>query len=152
MSTFVLLSLPLVRWEGANSCVPSDLSEAFPGGELSNRFREDWLTHMVKEVRTNRDYADRTTQTARWAREQIKRQTGRLSPGFVAMSRPPSLYPQQLRHHNTLFSKDVNGHAPTGIHAPQAVHPWHAAVIEHGGSSHKVSLNWAGHGDDEDSM
>lgn len=31
---------------------------------------------MVKDVRVNRDYSDRTIQTARWAREQIKRQTG----------------------------------------------------------------------------
>jgi importin subunit beta-1 len=54
----------------------SDLSEAFPNGELAARFREDWLTHMVKEVRTNRDYTDRTIQTARWAKDQIKRQTG----------------------------------------------------------------------------
>lgn len=33
----------------------------------------------------NRDYTDRTIQTARWAREQIKRQTGR----FTLFSEPP---------------------------------------------------------------
>lgn len=33
---------------------------------------------MVKEVRINRDYTERTIATARWARDQIKRQTGRL--------------------------------------------------------------------------
>ena len=32
--------------------------------------------HMVKEVRSNREYTERTIQTARWARDQIKRQTG----------------------------------------------------------------------------
>lgn len=31
---------------------------------------------MAKEVRANRDFSERTTATARWAREQIKRQTG----------------------------------------------------------------------------
>lgn len=54
----------------------SDISEAFPDGELASRFREEWITNMVKDVRTNRDYSERTIQTARWARDQIKRQTG----------------------------------------------------------------------------
>jgi len=31
---------------------------------------------MAKEVRANRDFSERTTATARWAREQIKRQIG----------------------------------------------------------------------------
>ena len=31
----------------------------------------------------NRDYTDRTIQTARWAREQIKRQTGRFTLHFI---------------------------------------------------------------------
>lgn len=35
---------------------------------------------MVKEVRTNRDFSDRTISTARWAREQIKRQIGMCTP------------------------------------------------------------------------
>ena len=54
----------------------SDLSEAFPHGEYAAFFRQDWLTAMAKEVRSNRDFSERTTATARWAREQIKRQTG----------------------------------------------------------------------------
>jgi len=33
---------------------------------------------MAKEVRANRDFSERTTATARWAREQIKRQIGEL--------------------------------------------------------------------------
>ncbi|KIW04872.1 hypothetical protein, variant [Verruconis gallopava] len=59
--------------------VIGDLSEAFPNGQLANRFREDWLTLMVKEVRLNREYSDRTIQTARWAKDQIKRQIGGVS-------------------------------------------------------------------------
>jgi importin subunit beta-1 len=54
----------------------SDLSEAFPQGQYSSFFRQDWLTTMAKEVRANRDFSERTTATARWARDQIKRQIG----------------------------------------------------------------------------
>jgi len=31
---------------------------------------------MIKDTRSNREYASRTTETARWAREQVKRQVG----------------------------------------------------------------------------
>lgn len=31
---------------------------------------------MIKETRQNRDYQARTIDTARWAREQVKRQIG----------------------------------------------------------------------------
>jgi hypothetical protein len=65
--------------------VSSDLSEAFNTGEYANLFRQDWLLLMVKDVRSNRDFSDRTIQTARWAREQIKRQTGE-SPFFFLNS------------------------------------------------------------------
>jgi hypothetical protein len=34
---------------------------------------------MVKEVRSNRDFSDRTITTARWARDQIKRQIGKFT-------------------------------------------------------------------------
>jgi importin subunit beta-1 len=54
----------------------SDLSEAFPHGEFSNYYRSDWLSQMIKETRTNRDFQVRTIDTARWAREQVKRQIG----------------------------------------------------------------------------
>lgn len=51
-----------------------DLSSAFPNGEYSQFFRQEWLTQMAKEVRANRDFQDRTRETARWARQEIKRQ------------------------------------------------------------------------------
>lgn len=54
----------------------SDLSEAFPNGEFANLFRNDWLTAMARETRANKEFQQRTQDTARWAREQIKRQTG----------------------------------------------------------------------------
>lgn len=31
---------------------------------------------MIKETKTNRDFMPRTIETARWAREQVKRQLG----------------------------------------------------------------------------
>lgn len=60
----------------ASMGVIGDLSEAFPNGEYSHYFRNDFLTAMARDARSNKDYSQRTTDTARWAREQIKRQTG----------------------------------------------------------------------------
>jgi len=54
----------------------SDLAEAYPNGELVDAFRQDWLTAMIKETKTNREFQSRTIETARWAREQVKRQVG----------------------------------------------------------------------------
>ena len=54
----------------------SDLSRAFPKGEYQHLFRDEWLTAMAREIRSNREFSTRTVETARWAREQIKRQTG----------------------------------------------------------------------------
>jgi len=62
--------------------ISSDLSRAFPQGEFVDSFRQDWLTAMAREIRANREFQDRTTDTARWAREQIKRQTGEHHPRF----------------------------------------------------------------------
>ena len=52
----------------------SDLADAFPNGEYANYFRNDWITMLVKETKSNRDYSPRTVDTARWTREQVKRQ------------------------------------------------------------------------------
>ncbi|KOS20717.1 Importin subunit beta-1 [Escovopsis weberi] len=56
--------------------VIGDLAEAYPNGELVDAFRQDWLTALIKETKTNRDFQPRTIETARWAREQVKRQLG----------------------------------------------------------------------------
>ena len=56
--------------------IKSDLADAFPHGEFTEFYRVDWLTAMAREVRSNRDFQPRTQDTARWAREQIKRQIG----------------------------------------------------------------------------
>ncbi|KAF2816051.1 importin subunit beta-1 [Mytilinidion resinicola] len=56
--------------------VVGDLADAFPHGEFAELYRADWLTAMAREVRANREFQPRTQDTARWAREQIKRQIG----------------------------------------------------------------------------
>lgn len=56
--------------------VIGDLADAYPNGELVEAFRQDWVTVMIKETRSNREYLPRTIETARWAREQVKRQIG----------------------------------------------------------------------------
>ncbi|KAF2485527.1 armadillo-type protein [Neohortaea acidophila] len=61
----------------ASMGVVGDISEAFPNGEYSHYFRADWLTAMCRETRANKEFAPRTQETARWAREQIKRQAGK---------------------------------------------------------------------------
>ncbi|KAF1819878.1 ARM repeat-containing protein [Dissoconium aciculare CBS 342.82] len=58
--------------------VVGDISEAFPGGEVSAYFRNDWITPMARDTRSNKEFSSRTIETARWAREQIKRQTGKF--------------------------------------------------------------------------
>jgi len=55
--------------------VIGDISEAFPNGEVSAYFTNDWITPMARDTRSNKEYSARTIETARWAREQIKRQS-----------------------------------------------------------------------------
>ncbi|KAI0400407.1 armadillo-type protein [Xylaria palmicola] len=59
--------------------VIGDLADAYPNGELSDAFRQEWLSAMIKETRSNREFQSRTIDTARWAREQVKRQLGGTS-------------------------------------------------------------------------
>lgn len=56
--------------------VIGDLADAFPNGEFQTFYRADWLTAMIKDTRQNREFQSRTIDTARWAREQVKRQIG----------------------------------------------------------------------------
>ncbi|KAF3398302.1 Importin subunit beta-1 [Penicillium rolfsii] len=62
--------------------VIGDLADAFPNGELATYFRHDWVTTLVRETRTTRQYSDRTIETARWTREQVKRQIN-MSTGMA---------------------------------------------------------------------
>ncbi|KAK0363409.1 karyopherin Kap95 [Friedmanniomyces endolithicus] len=57
--------------------VIGDISEAFPSGEYSQYFKSEWLTNMARDTRANKEFSPRTQDTARWAREQIKRQSGK---------------------------------------------------------------------------
>lgn len=56
--------------------VIGDLADAFPHGEFAAYYRADWLTAMIKYTKSNREFQVRTIDTARWAREQVKRQIG----------------------------------------------------------------------------
>ncbi|KAG6021566.1 hypothetical protein E4U41_002457 [Claviceps citrina] len=60
----------------ASMGVIGDLADAYPNGELVDGFKQDWLAAMIKETKTTRDFSSRTIETARWAREQVKRQLG----------------------------------------------------------------------------
>lgn len=68
----------------ANVGILSDLAITFPNGELIDAFRQDWLTSMIKETKTNRDFHYRTIDVARWAREQVKQQLSGGSGGAPA--------------------------------------------------------------------
>ena len=65
--------------------VVGDLADTFPHGEYANLFRQDWLTALIKDVKTNREFQTRTLETARWAREQVKRQIA-VAQGAQTMS------------------------------------------------------------------
>jgi importin subunit beta-1 len=52
----------------------SDLADAYPDGSIASYFRNEWVTSLVRETRTNREFGSRTIDTARWAREQVKNQ------------------------------------------------------------------------------
>ncbi|KAK2742626.1 karyopherin beta [Onygenales sp. PD_40] len=58
----------------ASMGVIGDLADAFPNGEFAAFFRNDFVSNLIRETRTNREFGTRTIETARWAREQVKRQ------------------------------------------------------------------------------
>lgn len=81
-------SSPRLRLKALTNKYQSDISEAFPNGEFANLFRADWLTQMARDTRSNKEFSPRTQDTARWARDQIKRQSGKsrkASEGFYSL-------------------------------------------------------------------
>ncbi|KAH8434214.1 karyopherin beta [Aspergillus melleus] len=81
-----LISQDSGRSEGlmrASMGVIGDLADAFPNGEFAAFFRNDWINGLVTETRRNKDFGSRTLETARWTREQVKRQVG-LSAASMA--------------------------------------------------------------------
>ncbi|EGD91895.1 karyopherin beta [Trichophyton rubrum CBS 118892] len=60
----------------ASMGVIGDLAEAFPNGEYASFFRNDFVSALIREARTSREYGPQTIETARWARGQVKRQIG----------------------------------------------------------------------------
>ncbi|OJJ45676.1 hypothetical protein ASPZODRAFT_68627 [Penicilliopsis zonata CBS 506.65] len=82
-----LISQDPNRSEGlmrASMGVLGDLADAFPNGEFAAFFRNDWVTSLVRETRQNRDYSPRTIDTARWTREQVKRQINLATAAAMA--------------------------------------------------------------------
>ncbi|KAL2833938.1 armadillo-type protein [Aspergillus pseudoustus] len=76
---------PTTRSEGMMRSamgVLGDLAEVFPNGAISQYFRNEWVTSLVRETRTNREYGPRTIETARWAREQVKNQINMQGGGM----------------------------------------------------------------------
>ncbi|RDW90181.1 karyopherin beta [Aspergillus mulundensis] len=76
---------PTARSEGLMRSamgVLGDLADAHPDGSISPFFRPEWVTSLVRETRTNREYGDRTVDTARWAREQVKNQINMQGGGM----------------------------------------------------------------------
>ena len=81
-------------WFRSRLIIHSDLADAFPNGDFREYFRHDFLTVMARETRANADFSSRTRDTARWAREQIKRQIGTSlqSNPFLRPSRQPAAF------------------------------------------------------------
>ncbi|KAI9276538.1 armadillo-type protein [Sporodiniella umbellata] len=51
-----------------------DLCEVFGAdGQLKFLVNQEWVTELLKEARTNEQYSKLTKETARWAREMVKR-------------------------------------------------------------------------------
>jgi importin subunit beta-1 len=55
----------------------SDIGEAFPDGQFSELFRSEYLTRLIRETRTARDFSSRTVEAARWARQMVKAQSNK---------------------------------------------------------------------------
>ncbi|KAL4799150.1 armadillo-type protein [Aspergillus venezuelensis] len=88
-SIFDLLRLisqdPTCRSEGlmrSSMGVLGDLADAFTDGSIAPFFRNEWVTALVRETRSNREYGPRTIETARWAREQVKNQINMQGGGM----------------------------------------------------------------------
>ncbi|KAK5111448.1 hypothetical protein LTR62_004900 [Meristemomyces frigidus] len=83
--------------------VIGDISEAFPNGECSQFYRAEWLTLMARDTRANKDFSSRTQDTARWAREQIKRQIGKS----MERRRLPIVQAPLEQHRESVAIRDV---------------------------------------------
>lgn len=51
-----------------------DLAMMYPDGRIKNVFLQDWVTEFIRKTRANAAFQQSTKDTARWAREQQKKQ------------------------------------------------------------------------------
>ncbi|KAK5283910.1 karyopherin Kap95 [Exophiala xenobiotica] len=102
----------------------ADLSEVFPDGSLSNYYRQEWVTKLIKETRASRDFSQRTTNAARWAREQVKRQT--QHQGHFSSEADTIVEPPKHDDEPDLPRYGANGHVdkrPSFEHGQESVQP-----------------------------
>ncbi|KAI5301178.1 karyopherin beta [Ascosphaera pollenicola] len=74
------------RTEGLLSAamgVIGDIAEAFPNGEFAATFHGEYIINLIRDARTNKAFGPRTIDTARWAREQVKRQRALAPAGAM---------------------------------------------------------------------
>ena len=51
-----------------------DLADTYPNGEFRGYFAAEWVSQFIKDDRKNINLSERSINTARWAKEQVKRQ------------------------------------------------------------------------------
>ncbi|ODV94611.1 hypothetical protein PACTADRAFT_50482 [Pachysolen tannophilus NRRL Y-2460] len=51
-----------------------DLASMFPNGDIKDAYRQEWVTDLIKRTRSNNNFSQQTKETARWARDQQKKQ------------------------------------------------------------------------------
>lgn len=51
-----------------------DLARMYPNGGIKQVYAQDWITQFIRKTRSNPNYSQNTQDTARWAKEQQKRQ------------------------------------------------------------------------------
>lgn len=56
-----------------------DLGAMFPKGEIKQGFVQPWVVQFIKLVRSNPNFSPQTTDAARWARDQQKRQANLIT-------------------------------------------------------------------------
>ncbi|KAI9890269.1 MAG: karyopherin beta [Vezdaea aestivalis] len=56
--------------------VIGDIADSFPNGEFAPAFRHEWVMNFIRDVRASHDFQQSTIDTARWAREHVRRQIG----------------------------------------------------------------------------
>ncbi|ANB12552.1 Kap95p [Sugiyamaella lignohabitans] len=57
-----------------------DVASIYPDGQVAPLYRHDWVTEIIRKAR-DRNFSSATKETAKWAREQQKRQIVKVTGG-----------------------------------------------------------------------